>query len=220
MLALFQLLGPYQLLKRNRIIDIYRCLCSSDRKKTVAVAMSGGIDSAVSAYILSQPPYNYSLIGVYMRNWDSTDEFAAKEVCPQDIDRRDMVQICQHLQIPHHEVEFVKEYWNQVFTPFLDAYKSGESTPNPDIMCNRFVKFNAFREYCLTHLGVDSIATGHYVTIDTKNSNQDDNSSNYFPILRRGIDPMKDQSYFLCMTPVSSLILLTIFFLYLFHRLY
>lgn len=162
-------------------------------KPKVAIAMSGGIDSAATAMILQSR--GFDCIGVFMRNWDSQDE-AGNETCPINEDLKDMQEVCRRLDIPSFEVEFVRDYWIDVFEPFIAAYQSGVLTPNPDIMCNRFIKFNKFRDYVFKKFDVDYFATGHYVRLIDSNSE--------IPELKCGIDDNKDQSYFLCMTPVSN----------------
>lgn len=103
----------------------------------------------------------------------------------------------RRLSIPYHEVDFVREYWTEVFEPFLEAYSSGIQTPNPDVYCNRYIKFNKFREYALNKLKVDMIATGHYVRLSPMYDK--------LPRLYCGIDVNKDQSYFLSLTKGSNL---------------
>mmetsp|Transcript_8630 Transcript_8630/g.12880 ORF Transcript_8630/g.12880 Transcript_8630/m.12880 type:complete len:247 (+) Transcript_8630:26-766(+) len=169
-----------------------RCRCVT----TVAVAMSGGIDSAVSALLLKQQ--GYAVSGVFMRNWDQSDESGSGE-CPLHQDQIDMKDVCKRLGIESIEVSFVKEYWNNVFSPFVSAYESGMQTPNPDVYCNRHIKFNSFRKHVLDELGFDLMATGHYARVE-----QQEHLTGH-PLLLRGLDPSKDQSYFLCCTEGRSL---------------
>jgi tRNA-specific 2-thiouridylase len=155
--------------------------------KKVVIGMSGGVDSSVAAILLKEQ--GYDVIGLFMRNWDSTinndilgNPTLANEICPQEEDYNDAVKVCQKLNIPLHRVDFVKEYWDYVFTYFLDELKKGR-TPNPDIMCNKYIKFDMFAKEA-RKLGADYIATGHYARIkDGK--------------LLRGVDQDKDQTYFL-----------------------
>ena len=155
--------------------------------KNVVIGISGGVDSSVAAYLLKKQGYN--VIGLFMRNWDSVinNDFLGNpnldnNICPQEEDYNDAVEVCKKLEIPLHRVDFVKEYWDNVFTYFLDELNKGR-TPNPDIMCNKYIKFDAFIEKA-NELGADYIATGHYArVIDGK--------------LCRAIDSNKDQSYFL-----------------------
>jgi len=155
--------------------------------KTVVVGISGGVDSSVAALLLKQQGYN--VIGLFMRNWDSTinNDYLGNpnldnSICPQEEDYNDAKAVCEKLGIPLHRVDFVKEYWDNVFTYFLDELNKGR-TPNPDVMCNKYIKFDAFIEKA-KELGADYIATGHYArVIDGK--------------LCRAIDDNKDQSYFL-----------------------
>jgi len=164
--------------------------------KRVAVAMSGGIDSAVSAFLLKRA--GYDCVGVFMRNWDRADEVdGVTTACPIDRDRSDWQEVCRRLDIPAVEVEFVKEYWSDVFVPMLDSYQAGGQTPNPDVACNRSIKFNHFRKHVFDHLQVDFMATGHYARIAADDGDQ--------AVLLRGLDARKDQSYFLCMTPGANL---------------
>src|SRR5690625_198059 len=147
----------------------------------VVVGMSGGVDSSVAALILKQA--GYEVIGVFMKNWDDTDE---NGVCTAAEDYEDVIKVCNEIGIPYYSVNFEKEYWDKVFTYFLDEYKSGR-TPNPDIMCNKEIKFKAFLDYALS-IGAEYVATGHYAQL---------NKQDGYVELRRGADQNKDQSYFL-----------------------
>ena len=154
--------------------------------KKVVVGMSGGVDSSVSALLLQQQ--GYEVIGLFMRNWDSLADgemdapTTDSGICPQEEDYNDAKKVCDKLGIPLYRKDFVKEYWDYVFTYFLDELKKGR-TPNPDIMCNKYIKFDMFAKEAVK-LGADYIATGHYARIkDGK--------------LLRGIDDNKDQTYFL-----------------------
>mgnify|MGYP005787627987 FL=1 len=155
--------------------------------KTVVVGISGGVDSSVAAILLKNQGYN--VIGLFMRNWDSTlnNDFLGNpnlnnNICPQEEDYNDAVKVCKKIGIPLHRIDFVKEYWNYVFTYFLDELKKGR-TPNPDVMCNKYIKFDMFAKKA-RDLGADYIATGHYARmIDGK--------------LYKGKDSNKDQTYFL-----------------------
>lgn len=155
--------------------------------KKVVVGISGGVDSSVAALLLKQQ--GYEVIGLFMRNWDSTvnndylgNPNIENDICPQEVDYNDAVKVCQKLNIPLHRVDFVKEYWDFVFSYFLEELKKGR-TPNPDIMCNKYIKFDLFIKKA-KELGADFIATGHYARIKDGN-------------LLKAIDSNKDQSYFL-----------------------
>jgi len=154
---------------------------TENSKKTVVVGMSGGVDSSVVAAVLKEQ--GYQVIGLFMKNWEEKD---ANGVCTSAKDFDDVARVCDQLDIPYYSVEFVKEYWDQVFTRFLEEYRAGY-TPNPDILCNREIKFNAFMKRALS-LGADYLATGHYC------QNPFLNGENH---LVKGEDPGKDQSYFL-----------------------
>lgn len=149
--------------------------------KRVVVGMSGGVDSSVSAYLLKQQ--GYEVIGLFMKNWeeDDTDSY-----CSAAIDLADARSVADKIGIELKTINFAAEYWDRVFENFLSEYKAGR-TPNPDILCNKEIKFKAFLDYALEDLNADFMATGHYVrrTFDEK------------PKLLRGTDPNKDQSYFL-----------------------
>ncbi len=155
--------------------------------KTVVIGMSGGVDSSVAAILLKKQGYN--VIGLFMRNWDSTinNDYLGNpnlnnNICPQEQDYNDALEVCKKIDIPLHRVDFVKEYWDNVFTYFLDELKKGR-TPNPDVMCNKYIKFDLFYKKA-KELNADYIATGHYARIiDGK--------------LAKAKDLNKDQSYFL-----------------------
>uniref|UniRef100_W5NGP1 Mitochondrial tRNA-specific 2-thiouridylase 1 n=2 Tax=Lepisosteus oculatus TaxID=7918 RepID=W5NGP1_LEPOC len=122
----------------------------------VVCAMSGGVDSSVAALLLKRR--GYQLTGVFMRNWDSLDE---QGVCTSERDCEDAYKVCHMLDIPFHQVSYVKEYWHEVFSNLLKEYQKGR-TPNPDILCNKQIKFKHFFNYAVNSLGADAIATGHY----------------------------------------------------------
>ena len=158
------------------------------KKKTVVVGMSGGVDSSVSALLLKAQGYN--VIGMFMKNWEEKD---TNGVCQSTRDHEDVVKVCGQLNIPCYSVNFVKEYEELVFSHFLKELKEGY-TPNPDILCNREIKFKVFLEKAIS-LGADYLATGHYCQ----------KSDTTPPQLLKGVDPNKDQSYFLYTIPSSSL---------------
>lgn len=145
----------------------------------VIVGMSGGVDSSTAALLLKQQ--GYQVHGIFMQNWDDQDEH-----CTARQDYRDAAAVCKHLNIPLETVNFAREYWDRVFAHFLEEYSAGR-TPNPDILCNKEIKFKAFLDYALAK-GCDAIATGHYAR-----TGKDANGVT----LMRGLDNNKDQSYFL-----------------------
>ncbi len=153
----------------------------NSQNKTVVVGMSGGVDSSVAALLLREQ--GYRVIGMFMKNWEEKDE---NGVCTTAEDYRDVERVCEKIGIPYYSVEFVQEYWDNVFTDFLKAYEIG-LTPNPDILCNREIKFNLFLKKAM-ELGADYLATGHYAQIGTLGGS---------PQLLKGKDPGKDQSYFI-----------------------
>ena len=131
----------------------------TDNSKTrVVVGMSGGVDSSVTALLLKEQ--GYDVIGVFMKNWDDTDEFG---VCTATEDYKDVAAVADQIGIPYYSVNFEKEYWDRVFEYFLAEYRAGR-TPNPDVMCNKEIKFKAFLDYAMT-LGADYVATGHYAQV-------------------------------------------------------
>lgn len=155
--------------------------------KKVIIGISGGVDSAVAAYLLKKDGYDVE--GLFMRNWDSSinndingNPTLNNNICTQEQDYNDALEVCNKLGIKLHRIDFVKEYWDYVFTYFLDELKKGR-TPNPDIMCNKYIKFDMFKKEA-EKLGADYIATGHY-------AREKDGK------LLRGIDDNKDQTYFL-----------------------
>lgn len=147
----------------------------------VVVGMSGGVDSSVAALLLKEQ--GYDVVGIFMKNWDDTDDFG---VCTATEDYDDVIRVCNQLNIPYYAVNFEKQYWDKVFTYFLDEYKSGR-TPNPDVMCNKEIKFKAFLDHAIS-LGADYLATGHYAQVRETNGRYE---------MLRGADDNKDQTYFL-----------------------
>ena len=170
-----------------------------NEKKKVIVGLSGGVDSSVSCKILMDQ--GYIVEGMFMRNWDSllnndilgnpNDLF---DVCPQEKDYMDALDVANKLGIKLHRVDFVKEYWDNVFEYFLNEYKKGR-TPNPDVMCNRYIKFDYFKKKAI-ELGADYIAMGHFARVVIKDG---------ITHLYKGLDQNKDQSYFLAMTERNQL---------------
>jgi tRNA-specific 2-thiouridylase len=150
-------------------------------KKTVVVGMSGGVDSSVSALLLKQQGYN--VIGLFMKNWEEEN---INGCCTSDEDFADVRRVCNLIDIPYYSVNFSKQYMDRVFSYFLEEYNAGR-TPNPDVLCNREIKFGPFKEYAL-EMGGDFIATGHYCGI------KHEGKTSY---LLKAADSGKDQTYFL-----------------------
>ena len=161
----------------------------------VVIGMSGGVDSSVAAYLLKEQ--GYEVIGLFMRNWDAAlnndidgNPTFNNNICPQEQDYNDAKKVCDTLGITLHRVDFIKEYWDNVFSYFLAELKLGR-TPNPDLMCNKYIKFDAFIKEA-RKLGANKIATGHYARIKGNR-------------LIRGIDLNKDQTYFLAQLSPNQL---------------
>ncbi len=152
-----------------------------NKKLRIIIGLSGGVDSSVAAMLLKNQ--GHELIGVFMQNWEAEKD---DPHCSAEQDLTDARSVADRLDIPLKTVNFAKEYWDRVFQHFLDEYSAGR-TPNPDILCNKEIKFKAFLDHALT-LGADAIATGHYVRKDLNNGE--------FRLLK-ALDPEKDQSYFL-----------------------
>lgn len=146
----------------------------------IIVGMSGGVDSSVAALLLKEQ--GYDVVGVFMKNWEEQDE---NGTCTAEADWRDVRDVCDIIGIPYYSVNFAKEYWDRVFSYFLKEYRAGR-TPNPDVLCNREIKFRAFLDFAMS-LGAGKMATGHFVQTNERGD------------LLRGADPNKDQSYFLYM---------------------
>lgn len=147
----------------------------------IIVGLSGGVDSSVTAYLLQQA--GHQVEAIFMKNWEGDDNLAT---CPAALDLADAEAVCTTLKIPLHLVNFADQYWERVFAYFLAEYRAGR-TPNPDILCNKEIKFRAFLDYAKQR-GADFIATGHYARIAR---------SGHETQLLKGLDPLKDQSYFL-----------------------
>ena len=154
---------------------------SSQAEDRIIVGMSGGVDSSVTALLLQQQ--GYAVQGVFMKNWEGDD---TDQHCAAEDDLQDARQVCETLGIPLQGVNFADQYWDRVFEYFLQEYRASR-TPNPDILCNREIKFKAFLDYALSQ-GADYIATGHYARIGR--------DGDHYTLLR-GRDNNKDQSYFL-----------------------
>ncbi|MFV1996894.1 MAG: tRNA 2-thiouridine(34) synthase MnmA [Acidiferrobacterales bacterium] len=154
---------------------------NSKNREHVVVGISGGVDSAVAAMLLLQQ--GYEVTGVFMKNWEEDDD---AEYCAAEEDYKVAREVCAQLEIPLRAINFAAEYWDRVFAWFLAEYRAGH-TPNPDVMCNKEIKFKAFLDYARS-LGASRIATGHYARVKLSNS--------YYRLLR-GRDRNKDQSYFL-----------------------
>lgn len=171
----------------------------TDKKSKVIVGLSGGVDSSVALIKLLEAGYNVE--AMYMRNWDSAvnndvlgNPDLLDDVCPQERDYQDAKMVAKQLGVKLYRVDFIEEYWNSVFEHFLSEYRKNR-TPNPDILCNKEIKFKTFLDKAL-ELGADYIAMGHYARVIH------DGDKNY---LLRGVDQNKDQSYFLSQLTSSQL---------------
>ncbi|OWF36117.1 mitochondrial tRNA-specific 2-thiouridylase 1-like [Mizuhopecten yessoensis] len=166
--------------------------------RRVVCGISGGVDSAVSALLLKKK--GYEVIGLFMTNWDKLNE---KGECQADKDFEDAQFICEHLNLPLHNVSFVKEYWNEVFSQFLEDHKNGLSSV-PDIYCNRYIKFGEFFDTARNEFNADAIATGHYARTSIEHDMENADLSKGVKLLR-GLDPVKDQTFFLAQIPQKTL---------------
>ena len=153
----------------------------------VIVGMSGGVDSSVAAWRLQQQGYDVQ--GLFMSNWDEDES----GYCTAAQDYQDARKVCEQLGVPLHKVSFAGEYRERVFAYFLEEYRAGR-TPNPDVLCNREIKFGVCFDYA-RRLGAEWVATGHYARVERTPA----------PRLLKGVDPGKDQSYFLHAMPASAL---------------
>ena len=149
----------------------------------VVVGMSGGVDSSVAAMLMKRA--GHEVLGVFMKNWEEKDDAG---VCTSERDWSDARAVCEHLDIPYYSVNFSKQYWDRVFEHFLEEYRRGR-TPNPDVLCNREIKFNVFLDFA-EQLGAEKLVTGHFANIDCANGEYR---------LLRAADENKDQTYFLYM---------------------
>ena len=149
----------------------------------VVVGMSGGVDSSVAALLMKRA--GHDVTGVFMKNWEEKDETG---VCTSERDWSDARAVCEHLDIPYYSVNFSRQYWDRVFEHFLEEYRRGR-TPNPDVLCNREIKFNVFLDFA-EQLGAEKLVTGHFAGIDCVDGSYR---------LLRAADENKDQTYFLYM---------------------
>lgn len=165
----------------------------------VLLGLSGGVDSAVAAYQLKKEGYDVTC--AFMRNWDAFanndilgNPTIQDDVCPQEQDFMDAKAVADALGLELLRIDFVKEYWDYVFSSFLEEYRKGR-TPNPDILCNKYIKFDSFLNFAMNH-GFDMVATGHYAQVEHCGSESK---------LLRGADNNKDQTYFLCQISQEAL---------------
>lgn len=187
-------------------------------QRKIAIAMSGGVDSSVAAYLLKQKYPSDHIMALHMNNWNVQDEEEAPTTGCLEQDLKDAEDVCRHLALPLHKASFAAEYWTGVFEPFVEGISLHNTTPNPDVGCNAIVKFGAMKAYAHKILGADTIATGHYARLWDRNRNRgvlDESTSNDMeqvveqhdwlhswgdkddPLLFAGVDKTKDQSYFL-----------------------
>ena len=158
-------------------------MASKSKAQCVVVGLSGGVDSAVTAWLLKQQ--GHRVIGIFMKNWEGDDD---DEYCSSNADFVDAAAVADVIGIEIEHVNFAAEYKDRVFAEFLREYSAGR-TPNPDILCNAEIKFKAFLDHAM-RLGAEKIATGHYARVRH-------NPVSHKTELLKGLDPSKDQSYFL-----------------------
>ncbi|XP_020279874.1 mitochondrial tRNA-specific 2-thiouridylase 1 [Pseudomyrmex gracilis] len=166
--------------------------------RNVVVGISGGVDSAVTAYFLKNKGFNVT--AVFMRNWDIKDETGH---CVIQKDYEDAQWICDRLKIPLAQVDFVKEYWNEVFSDLIEKYQSGY-TPNPDVLCNKTIKFDKFFEFARNKFQADAVATGHYARTSF-GSYLENYRADINVCLLKARDESKDQTFFLNQIPQQTL---------------
>lgn len=157
--------------------------------KKIIVGMSGGVDSSVAALLLLEQGHHVT--GLFMKNWEEDDN---TPLCTAKEDLADAQQVCDRLGIELKTINFATEYWDDVFEVFLAEFEAGR-TPNPDILCNKHIKFKAFLDYALDDLAGDYIATGHYARVAAVSVDQSEHNNRH--LLLKGLDPGKEQSYFL-----------------------
>jgi tRNA U34 2-thiouridine synthase MnmA/TrmU len=185
-------------------------------RRKIAIAMSGGVDSSVAAYLLKQQYPHDHIMALHMNNWNVQDEEEAPTTGCLEQDRKDAEAVCRHLSLPPlHSASFAAEYWTGVFEPFVEGIAQHNAMPNPDVGCNAIVKFGAMKDYAHKTLGADMIATGHYarlwdrLQLDANDSGEEHGllledhdwlhtwGDKEDPLLLAGVDKTKDQSYFL-----------------------
>ncbi|XP_002734665.1 mitochondrial tRNA-specific 2-thiouridylase 1-like [Saccoglossus kowalevskii] len=170
-------------------------------KHHIVCGMSGGVDSSVAALLLKRQ--GFRVTGLFMKNWDSLDESG---ICSTEGDYNDAQFVCDKLDIPLHQVSFVKEYWHDVFSNFLKEYENG-TTPNPDILCNKLIKFDKFLNYAMKNFDAHALATGHYARTSGGYSvltNPESVKKNGIALLK-GLDANKDQTFFLSQISQNAL---------------
>lgn len=200
--------------------DAMRFFSAPSARRQVAVALSGGVDSSVAAHLLTK--MNMSVLGIHMSNWDyHGDDDGSKDAKCWEQDWKDAQAVAVHLNIPISHASFEADYWNSVFEPYI-ANLSQSLTPNPDVDCNRYIKFGVLKKYVRKRFGIDTLATGHYARLyDGSDDNVQvplcleeflDSNPEYAdlldmqqPILMAARDIHKDQSYFLCGLSASAL---------------